>query len=76
MGRPKKSFRSFEEARAFIRALGLKNQKEWHQWCKTGNRPTDIPTAPGMVYKDDGWKGLKNFMGVAVAKVEASTENV
>ena len=50
----KKQFRDFESAREFVRSLGLKSQKEWMEYCKSGNKPDDIPAAPWSTYKE--WK--------------------
>ena len=47
-------YRTFTEAREFVRALHLKNTKEWEQYCKSGNKPDDIPFAPWSTYKE--WK--------------------
>ena len=44
----------FEEAREFVRSLGLNGIKEWTEYCKSGNKPDDIPSAPWNVYKE--WK--------------------
>ena len=49
-----KQYRSFAEAREFVRSLGLKNQKEWWEYCKSGNKPDDIPANPWTTYKE--WK--------------------
>jgi hypothetical protein len=49
-----RQYRSFIEAREFVRSLGLKNHKEWKEYCKSGDKPEDIPAAPWMVYKE--WK--------------------
>jgi hypothetical protein len=49
-----KVYRSYKEAREFVRKLGLKNKKEWQEYCKSGNKPDDIPTNPWDVYKE--WK--------------------
>ena len=38
-----KQFRDFESARKFVRELGLKNYKEWQEYCKSGDKPEDIP---------------------------------
>jgi len=48
------AFRSFTEAREFVRKLNLKNHKEWSDYCKSGNKPDDIPSAPWSTYKK--WK--------------------
>ena len=52
----RKQFRDFESAREFVRKLGLKTQKEWSDYCKSGNKPDDIPSGPERVYKNKGWK--------------------
>ena len=49
-----KKFRDFESARAFVRSLGLKNGYEWKEYCKSGNKPDDIPANPWGTYKE--WK--------------------
>jgi len=47
-------FRSFQEAREFVRKLNLKSQKEWKEYCTSGNKPDDIPSNPWEVYTE--WK--------------------
>jgi len=57
-----KEFRDFKSAREFVRSLGLKNQKEWTAYCKSGNKPDDIPAGPREHYKKE-WKGIGNWLG-------------
>jgi len=47
-----KRFRSFEEAREFVRSLGLQDYEEWCEYRKSEDRPLDIPTAPNTAYRD------------------------
>ena len=49
-----KVYRSLESAREFVQKLGLKNHEEWKEYCKSGNKPDDIPAAPWNTYKK--WK--------------------
>lgn len=51
----RKNWRPFEEAREFVRALGLQRQREWAEWAKTDARPTDIPFNPSQTtgYSDN-----------------------
>ena len=49
-----KKFRPFQDAREFVRKLGLKTGGEWGDYCKSGNKPDDIPAHPWDVYKE--WK--------------------
>ena len=59
----KKQFRSFEEAREFVRKLNFKNEKTWRQYLKSGNKPEDIPTHPARSYKNKGWVSLGDWFG-------------
>ncbi|MBX9688745.1 MAG: DEAD/DEAH box helicase family protein [Candidatus Obscuribacterales bacterium] len=58
-----RSYRSFEEARAFVQRTNLKSQLEWNQYCKSGNKPEDIPIHPDRVYKYDGWISFGDWLG-------------
>ena len=58
-----REYRSFEDARAFVRTLGLKSFNEWRAYCETGRKPTDIPTVPHRVYADAGWAGTGDWLG-------------
>jgi hypothetical protein len=60
-----RAFRPFAEAREFVRGLGLKNNTEWRVYCKSGNKPDDIPTAVEVVYKNE-WKGAGDFFGTGI----------
>ena len=58
-----RQFRSFSEARAFVRRLGLKSEKEWREFRKSGRKPADIPTNPNVAYADSGWAGMSDWLG-------------
>ena len=58
----KKEFRSFQEARAYVRSLNLSGQKEYISWSKTSARPDDIPSAPHSSYKAE-WLGYGDWLG-------------
>ncbi len=58
----------YAEAQAFISKLGLKSSKEWSKYCKgllphAGTIPKNIPKTPSVVYKDEGWSGLGDWLG-------------
>ena len=57
-----KVFRSFIEAREFVRMLNLKGQSEWLNYCKSGEKPDDIPSMLNRTYKEE-WKGFGDFLG-------------
>ena len=69
-------YRHFEEARAFARSLGIKNQGEWRAVCKGKGPqnvvlPPDIPACPDNTYGDKGWVGWGDWLGTGnVAKFQ------
>lgn len=61
-------FRSFEEARKYARALGLRSAKEWKAYARGmldgfGTKPTDIPIDPAITYRHKGWCGWDYWLG-------------
>ena len=62
MSTKQRSYRPFIEARKFVQSLGLKNQKEWTEYCKSGQKPDDIPSGPYQVYKNE-YKGIGDWLG-------------
>jgi len=59
----KVKFRDFEDARSYVSKLGLKTNKEWMRYSKSGKRPIDIASNPQRVYKNKGWKNWSDFLG-------------
>jgi len=53
----------FEEARNFVRKLGLKNSKEWFNYCKSEKKPLNIPADPREVFKNKGWINYFDWLG-------------
>ena len=53
----------FAEARAIVRKLKLKSEKEWQAWSKSGQRPSNIPACPHKTYRDDGWISTADWLG-------------
>lgn len=57
----------FEEAREFVRSLGLKTAKDWQLYCvgkvkKVGIKPDNIPRSPEQIYRRDGWISWNNWL--------------
>jgi superfamily II DNA or RNA helicase len=63
-----REYRSFKEARAFVRGLGLKSETEWRAFTKSGKRPNDIPTNPSRIYAEVGWSGKSDWLGTGVRR--------
>ena len=61
-------WRSFEDARAFARSLGLQSRADWKVWTKSSSFPHDIPVAPNTVYKHCGWAGWGDSLGTRSRK--------
>src|SRR5262249_58165021 len=58
-----REYRSFKDARAFVRNLGLKSRDEWIDYCKSGKKPADIPAFPDLVYSEARWSGMGDWLG-------------
>lgn len=58
----KRKYRSFEKAKEFVHALGLRSRNEWATYCKSGKKPQDIPYQARQTYKED-WKGWGDWLG-------------
>lgn len=56
-----RQYRPFEQARDYARSLGLKNMKEWVQYCKSGNKSDNIPASPHVLYEKD-WKNYPDWV--------------
>jgi predicted helicase len=59
------NWRKFEDARSFVRSLGLKSHNQWLDYCKLGKKPDDIPVKPQNVYANDGWSTWVIGLGLA-----------
>lgn len=66
----------FEEARAFVHTLNIKNVEEWLEYCKSGKKPNDIPHKPDRVYKNKGWRSYGDWFGVWKEKSFEKKENI
>ena len=56
-------YRPFEEAKYFVHSLNLKSENpDWRRYCKSDNKPDDIPRCPNIIYKDD-WQCWGDWLG-------------
>lgn len=64
-----KIVRNYEDARKFVRGLGLKDTQAWRDYVKSGKRPSDIPSNPWVAYRDRSEKfSLNDFIGAKVQR--------
>jgi hypothetical protein len=72
-----REYKSFTEARKFVHTLRLKSSDEWRKYCKSGNKPDDIPANPASHYRQE-WKGMGDWLGtgylVSLAKPSTTSE--
>ena len=59
----RKNYRSFREARKYVRELGLKNRDDWQRLYKEGKIPKDIPLKPERAYANKGWLSCGDWFG-------------
>lgn len=62
------NWRPFEEARAWVRKLGLRGQVDWHNYCAgrlmpMQQLPADIPAAANAIYRYSGWISWGDWLG-------------
>jgi len=58
-------FRSFEDARSFMRPLGLKSRREHTEFVQSDACPKDIPSDPAGTYAGKGWVNYADYLGLA-----------
>ena len=59
----------FEEARSYVHSLKLKSIEEWKYYCEglmmeLGEIPEFIPKNPKEIYKNKGWWGINDWIGI------------
>jgi superfamily II DNA or RNA helicase len=74
----KLSWRPFEEAREFVRRLGLRSGGEWLSYCKgeflqLPIKPPDIPASPEYIYQNLGWINLGDWLGTGIVATRQRT---
>ena len=70
-----RQYKPFRKARKFVRNLQLKSNSEWRAYCRSGKKPSDLPSNTPRVYKNKGWKGWGEFLGTRnISRVKRSNE--
>ena len=57
----KREYLNFTEARKYVQSLKLKNTTDWRLFCKTENKPLNIPSNPNKVYSE--WIDFSDWLG-------------
>ena len=37
----------------YVHSLKITSQGEWRYWCRSGQKPNDMPARPNNIYKDE-----------------------
>ena len=53
----------FEQAKTYVHFQKFNNQLEWREFCKSERKPSNIPSNPMSVYKDNGWINMGDWLG-------------
>ena len=53
---------SIQEAQVYVQSLGIRTQTEFYKWAKSGDRPSNFPSNPQRVYKEN-WTNWGSFLG-------------
>jgi superfamily II DNA or RNA helicase len=66
----KRDYLPFNEARAFVHKLQLKNSTEWHAYCnhkfpEKPSKPFTISNRPEITYKKKGWINWGDWLGIS-----------
>jgi DNA-directed RNA polymerase subunit F len=57
-----REYLSYQEAKEFVSKLNIKSKNEWSQYCKSGNKPDNIPINLNVTYKNKGWINWGDFL--------------
>lgn len=71
----KKTYLSYEDAKAYVHSLNLSTMKEWFDLVDSNTLPLNIPKNPRKVYKKE-FKNLADFIGISVNKVNRVVSNI
>ena len=61
-------YRNYYDAERYAKSKNLKNIREWERHTKNKNFPRDIPKAPRVKYKNNGWIDWGTFLGTGYKK--------
>jgi hypothetical protein len=60
------NFITYKEAEQYVQKLKIMKMKHYYVWCKTEDRPKNIPTNPQTMYKNNGWESWGKFLGTGI----------
>jgi hypothetical protein len=69
------NYHDFKTTRQFVHSLKLNNKNDWRRYCagQMAGKPVrteNIYTFPGIAFKNEGWKGWKDWLGTDSARID------
>jgi hypothetical protein len=61
---------NYDDVKNFVSKLKIKSKKEWESYCKSDNKPMNIPENPHTVYENRGWISWGNFLDSDVVETK------
>jgi len=58
-----RSYVDFSIAKSFAQNLNFKKSTDWYVYCKSGEKPVNIPRNVSSYYKNKGWISWPDFLG-------------
>ena len=65
IGLNEREYLPFIEARNYVRSLKLKNYEQYGAWNNSDQRPSNIPQHPSYIYREKGWFGYADWIGIS-----------
>lgn len=62
IGNFSRDYHSFEKCLTHVQKLGIASSTEWKNYCKSGKKPSWIPSNPNTTFKDK-WQGMGHWLG-------------
>jgi hypothetical protein len=66
-----RKYRNFRVARAYVHRLGLNSFDQWRDYCRSGEKPEDIPAGPSRTYANSGWAGWGDWLGTGTISLHS-----
>ena len=58
----KSKLKTYQEARAYLKDLKIKDEYDWFKHIRLGKIPNDIPTFPSSFYRSKDWSSWNDFL--------------
>jgi len=70
-----KIYLSFDEAKKCVNKLNFSSWNEWKEFCKSGDKPKNIPMDARQTYTGKGWTDWNDFLGTGKISTKKIHQN-